>query len=249
MLKITKGIQLNIDRQGTIAMGPAYSWDNSANTVWLWLTFQGAASACSGLVVNVSHIKKAMREILSQGAHSCKNWPDLLDWAYKMMADKFQACDLTKAQLMINDNFQLEINYKEPDMVLVTTKYELAVAHRLYNPQWSDEKNYDEFGKCANPAGHGHNYIVEVTIAGNPDPTTGQVANISQIEKIVNDNIVEPFDHKNMNADNCEFDSIRPTVENMSMVFWNILKDKFDGVELHKIKVWETPTTFAEYWE
>lgn len=120
-------------------------------------------------------------------------------------------------------------------------------SHRLFNPKFSDEKNEEVFDKCNNINGHGHNYVLEVTVAGKPDPETGYVIDLKMLKKIIDREIISKVDHKHLNLDVDHFKEIIPTVENMAIVFWNILKDSIPTGKLYKIKIWETDTSMVEY--
>ena len=132
------------------------------------------------------------------------------------------------------------------NMVSITESFEFAASHRLYCPSMSEEENRALFGKCANPNGHGHNYVVEVTVRGTPDPTTGRIVDIQEMESIVKERVVDRFDHKHLNLDCPEFADLNPSVENITMVIWKLLDGQLEPARLSKIRVWETPKTYAE---
>ena len=109
-------------------------------------------------------------------------------------------------------------------------------AHRLFRPEWSDEKNSEVFGKCSHPNYHGHNYVVEVYVDGPIDPVTGFVIDLKILKTIIQDEIIERFDHRNLNLDCKEFEGINPTTENIAVVIWQLLRSKIDskfGLEVH----------------
>ena len=126
-------------------------------------------------------------------------------------------------------------------------KYELAASHRLWKADWDAKRNFEVYGKCSNRRGHGHNYLLEVTLRGKPDRRTGQVADMEEVDRVVRENVIERFDHKNLNEDTEEFADLIPTVENMAKVFWELLLGKFSRGELARVAVWETEKTYAEY--
>lgn len=133
-------------------------------------------------------------------------------------------------------------------MVHVTRRMVFAASHRLHNPEWSEEKNYEIYDKCNNPNGHGHNYVMEVTVSGKPDINSGYLIDLKILKRILNEVIVDKVDHKNLNLDVEFLKGVIPSVENLAVVFWNELKDKFeDGVVLSKIKLWETENNTIEY--
>ncbi|HMD14241.1 MAG TPA: 6-carboxytetrahydropterin synthase, partial [Bacteroidota bacterium] len=119
--------------------------------------------------------------------------------------------------------------------------------HRLFNPKFSDKENLEIYGKCAYPNGHGHNYEIEVTVAGDPDADTGMILDLKKLSDIIDIEILQKVDHKHLNFDVDFLLGIIPTAENLAMVFWNILSPKISAGELFSIKVYETPNNFAEF--
>jgi 6-pyruvoyltetrahydropterin/6-carboxytetrahydropterin synthase len=132
-------------------------------------------------------------------------------------------------------------------MVYVTRKAYFSASHRLYNPSWSDSKNQEVFGKCNNPRGHGHNYEVEVTVAGDPPKETGMVIDLKKLADILEEEIVERVDHKHLNEDVDFMSGIIPTAENMAIQFWRILSPKIKEGRLVSIKLYESNNNFVEY--
>lgn len=120
-------------------------------------------------------------------------------------------------------------------------------AHRLFNPDWSDEKNLEVFGKCSNPNYHGHNYVLETWIEGEIDEETGYVIDLKILKDIVRDEIVERFDHRNLNLDCEEFKTLKPSAENIAVVIWNILTQKIDPKYKLTVRIWETENNVVEY--
>lgn len=132
-------------------------------------------------------------------------------------------------------------------MVYVTRKAYFSASHRLYNPSWSDSRNHEVFGKCNNPRGHGHNYEVEVTVAGDPPSETGMVIDLKKLADILEEEIVERVDHKHLNEDVDFLLGIIPTAENMAIQFWKILSPKIKEGRLVSIKLYESNNNFVEY--
>ena len=120
-------------------------------------------------------------------------------------------------------------------------------AHRLFRPDWSDEKNNAIFGKCNNPNFHGHNYQLEVWIEGEIDPETGFVIDLKILKNIIKDEIIERFDHRNLNIDCPEFKALNPTAENIAVVSYNLLRSKIDKKYDISLKLWETENNIVEY--
>ena len=132
-------------------------------------------------------------------------------------------------------------------MVLVIRRETFSASHRLYNPMLSEEKNLELFGKCANPNGHGHNYVLHVTVSGEPSEDTGYVIDMKKLKEIIQNEIISKVDHKHLNYDVEFLSGVIPTTENIAKVFWNILKDKTGGARLHSIRLQETENNSVEY--
>ena len=120
-------------------------------------------------------------------------------------------------------------------------------AHRLHNPNWSDEKNQAIFGLCNNPNYHGHNYRMEVRVTGEVDPETGYLIDLKILKDIIKNEIEKRFDHKNLNLDTEQFKTLNPTAENICYVIWTILSDKLDKKYKVSVKLYETPRNYVEY--
>lgn len=131
-----------------------------------------------------------------------------------------------------------------------TTLYRKAhfnAAHRLFLPQWSDEKNAAVFGKCSNPHYHGHNYELEVGITGPIDPITGFVMDVAELKAIIKTEVEDAFDHKNLNLEVPEFAELIPTVENIAQVIWSKLRTRVDTQYAITVKLYETPRNFVVF--
>lgn len=120
-------------------------------------------------------------------------------------------------------------------------------AHRLYRKDWNDAENDRVFGKCSLPNYHGHNYEVDVKVTGEVDPQTGFVMDIKLLSDLVNEKVLERFDHKNLNVDVEEFTSLIPTAENIAVVIYNILRPHIPSAHDLFIRLWETPRNYVEY--
>lgn len=132
-------------------------------------------------------------------------------------------------------------------MVYVTRREVFSSSHRLYNPDFSDEQNNDVFGKCNNLNGHGHNYVLEVIVAGEVDPDTGYVLDLKKLKKIIHEHVISKVDHKNLNLDVEFLKNKIPTAENIAIGIWNQLEDKIPSGKLYSIKVYETENNYIEY--
>lgn len=131
--------------------------------------------------------------------------------------------------------------------VTVCRKEHFNAAHRLHNPDWSDERNERVFGLCNNPNFHGHNYELVIKVTGEPDEETGYVVDIKVLSDIIKENVLDRFDHKNLNLDTEEFRNLNPTAENIAVVIWNILREKIDKRLEIKVILYETERNFVEF--
>lgn len=131
--------------------------------------------------------------------------------------------------------------------VAVFRKEHFNAAHRLNNPNWSEEKNQKVFGKCNNPNFHGHNYELIVKVTGEVDPETGYVMDMKMLSDLIKERVLDRFDHKNLNLDTSEFSELNPTAENIAIVIFNLLRDKIDPNKELKIKLYETERNYVEY--
>ena len=131
-------------------------------------------------------------------------------------------------------------------MVKVGRRITFNAAHRLHNSNWSDEKNTAVFGKCNSPNYHGHNYTLETWVEGPVDPETGYVIDLSELKKIIKEEVEEPFDHRNFNLDVPEFAELNPTAENIAKVIYEKLKPRLQEFKL-VVRLKETENNFVEY--
>lgn len=130
--------------------------------------------------------------------------------------------------------------------ITVSRKAHFNAAHRLHNPNWSDQKNREVFDKCNNPNYHGHNYQLIVSVKGEIDPDTGYVVDVKVLKDLIKDKIENRFDHKNLNLDTEEFKNLNPTAENIALVIWQLLRPEIDQKLELKITLYETERNFVE---
>ena len=129
----------------------------------------------------------------------------------------------------------------------VYRKAHFNAAHRLYRPDWSDEKNNQVFGKCNNPNYHGHNYNLEVGLTGEVDPETGYLIDLKILKDFIKEEVEERFDHKNLNLDVDDFKNLNPTVENIAIVIYNRLRNRLDAKYDITVKLYETDRNYVIY--
>jgi len=132
-------------------------------------------------------------------------------------------------------------------VVYLTRRETFAAAHRLFKSDLSDEENFQIFGKCSNPNWHGHNYTLEVTVAGETNPETGFVLDIKKLKEIIKEVVIKKVDHKNLNLDTDFMNGIIPTSENITTAIWNELADKIPEGKLYSVKLYETENNYFEY--
>jgi 6-pyruvoyltetrahydropterin/6-carboxytetrahydropterin synthase len=133
--------------------------------------------------------------------------------------------------------------------MIITRKVEFSASHICRSPRLSEEENRQVYGAAANPNGHGHNYVVEVSLEGEPDPVTGMVLDLKELKELLNREIVTPFDHRFLNYEAQPFDRIVPTAENIAREIWRRLEPHLREAErrLHSIRLYETPDLFVDY--
>jgi 6-pyruvoyltetrahydropterin/6-carboxytetrahydropterin synthase len=139
---------------------------------------------------------------------------------------------------------------QEADMIYLTRRATFSASHYYWNDSWSAEKNQRIFGRCANKNGHGHNYTLEVTVAGEPDPVTGFVVDLKWLKDIMEREVLSAYDHKHLNLEAPEFLREMPTTENIAVEAWKRLEAAIaaaGGAKLSRIRIYETPEIFAEY--
>ncbi|GGH83218.1 6-pyruvoyltetrahydropterin/6-carboxytetrahydropterin synthase [Pullulanibacillus pueri] len=237
--------------------GPCSNLHGHGHDYTLEVMVRGELDADSGIVVNITDIDKIMKSFVNEtldGKFLNKQVPyfethiptteNLVSYIWEGLEQQFTHCELYKIRLRENDFLFSE---KEKDqMVQLTRKYHFSTAHRLHSQQLSEEENLAIFGKCNNPFGHGHNYYLEVTVSGKVDPITGMIADLAALDNVVEEAVLKKFDHKHLNLDTEEFKALNPTSENVTVVIWDLLKDKVD--HLYKIGLYETEKNYFEYY-
>ena len=133
-------------------------------------------------------------------------------------------------------------------MILLTRKAEFSASHYYWMDAWTAEENLRMFGKCSNRNGHGHNYTLEVTVAGEIDPATGFVVDLKALKDVMEREVVSVYDHRHLNLEVPEFKTAQPTTENIAIAVWKRLEGKVDGAKLHRVRVYEMPDLFADYY-
>lgn len=224
----------------------------------LWVELASVLNPDTGFVINVSEIDKVVRQkalpLFQQTITTAMNQRQslglqalvsLLGQCFGGIGEAFEVQRLTGLGLELNPFRKLFIQSEDPGMFIYSEKFEFAAMHRLWNEHFDAAKNYELFGKCANEAGHGHNYVLEVSVSRPRDAEAEGW--ICDFEKVVETRFLELVDHKNLNVDVPGFETLNPTVENLAYFAWEKLEGQFKNSKLETITVWENDRTFCRY--
>ena len=137
-------------------------------------------------------------------------------------------------------------NGKQPT-VLLTRRAEFSASHFYHSPAFTPEQNRELFGKCNNPHGHGHNYVLEVTVRGRIDARSGMVVDLKDLKQVLNREVIDVLDHRFLNEEVPVFRHVIPTTENLAVEIWRMLAPRLEFCQLHSIRLYETPDLFVDY--
>lgn len=265
MIHLTREVRFSVDRDWAghveFTRPITNSWGGWPSAVGivpyllLRATVVGEPDPVSGYLVNIADIDHLLRRhAIPYSAEALRShgWrmpaEHLLGHIWERVLPEMPPhATLRRLELCPTPFLRYAVEWETADMVLLTQQFEFAASHRLHCPEFSNEQNVRIFGKCNNPNGHGHNYLVEITVRGKPDAETGQVLPLPHFERVVKERVIDRLDHKHLNSDAPEFRQVNPTVENIARVIWGMLAAHVGPAELHIVKVWETPKTWAEY--
>jgi 6-pyruvoyltetrahydropterin/6-carboxytetrahydropterin synthase len=218
----------------------------------------GEVDPATGFVVNVTDIDMNIRRFVvplfvervtrdfRQARHiGFSAIVEILEATRSRLADKFGTARLSRLSLKLNPFRTVTVDTKDLDMAYFCEKFEFAATHKLWNDNFSEQRNLDVFGKCANPTGHGHNYVAEVEVSM---PAARDDFRISDFERTVDNELIKLLDHRNLNTDLDHFSRTNPTVENIAVFAWNRLVGKLGKGALHRVTVWETDKTYCSYY-
>lgn len=224
----------------------------------LWVDLESQLNPDTGFVVNVSEIDKIVRQraiptfiqmisdaFSAQQTVSLSGLASILKRCWKDVQTGFRTNKLTQLRLELSPFQTISIETEDAGMFTLGEKFEFAAMHRLWNDKFDDSKNAELFGKCANPAGHGHNYVLEVQVQCETH-VIGAGWKVAY-QKTVKEEFLDLVDHKNLNVDVPEFRTLNPTVENLSFLAWQKLDGKLKNAKLYKVTVWENDRTFCSY--
>lgn len=223
----------------------------------LGVELTGEVEPSTGFVVNVLDIDEKVRESVvpvfgeeirkyyGRGQHiGLSKIVEIVRQAWIALADKFGPAKLSRLTLALDPFRKITLDNGDDKMIYFSEKFEFAAMHKLWNDDFSEERNRQVFGKCANPAGHGHNYVLEVTVV---TPGSDSGLGIGAFEKTVDEEFIRVVDHRNLNVDVAELAGTNPTVENIAALAWEKLIGKFGEAVLHCVTVWETDKTYCSY--
>jgi 6-pyruvoyltetrahydropterin/6-carboxytetrahydropterin synthase len=243
----------------------------------LHVTVAGRIDPATGMVMNLNDIKAMIQQaVIGPLDHKNLNTqvkpfdqtvPTLENiclWIWHALNSELETngftgagVQLSRIKLIENDTLfaeyyggkELPMTTQSPAKTVYLTRcYDFSASHRLFNPAFADEDNWRIFGKCNNPNGHGHNYDLEIILAGEPDEKTGMLVDIVALDAIVQREILDEVDHKHLNEDVPMFSGINPTAENIAVVFWQRLADKIPAPgKLHRIRLYESKRNYVEY--
>lgn len=238
--------------------GPFASPYNHGHNYRLEVACEGVVDPATGMVVNIKEIddvldrdvvavfdgKSINDEIPGFGARPPTLENLLLDLSGRLKGLPADARCI-ELGLWETDDLWATLTMDKDRTMTLTRKYEFAASHRLHSRQLTEEQNQAIFGKCNNPAGHGHNYVLEVTVSGQPDPVTGMMVDLGELDETVNRLVVDRYDHRHLNEDLPEFRDQVPTSEVIAMEIWSRLDGQVPG-KLHKVRLLETARSAFE---
>lgn len=222
--------------------------------VALRVSLRGQLESGSQYVRNIKDIDSAARgravallaDTLRRGAW--QKTGQLAGMLFDALRDSWPGSELDRLELLLSPWLAVSIAAREYPMVRLSQRFEFFAAHRLHNPALSDDQNVATFGKCNNAAGHGHNYELAVEVVGEVG-AAGVLIAVLELERIVQQHVIEPFDHKHLNTQTAEFASVIPSVENIARVIFDKLNAPLrrGHCRLGAVTVWETPRTWCRY--
>jgi 6-pyruvoyltetrahydropterin/6-carboxytetrahydropterin synthase len=240
------------------------------------LTVGGAISGATGMVINIKDVDAVLKAqvtgplggtLLDEDVPAFRDTPPTPEHLVRHIWDRCRGAlppegRLARVTLWPAPTLRAELSAlpagagrysEEHPMLTVTRTYDFSASHRLHSEALSDAENADIFGKCNRENGHGHNYEVEVTLAGDPDPRTGQVWDLDRLDRAVDEEVLTPYDHRHLNLDAADFRALNPTSENLTRVIWDNLRrrlgrEDLGGARLYRVAVRETARNYFEYY-
>lgn len=265
MVRLTREVRFSVDRDWAghveFSRPVTNSWGGWPSAVGLVpylllrATVAGEPDPVTGYLCNIAVIDRMLREhAIPHAAARLREHGWRLS-AERLLGDVWQrvaglcpgGAALVRLELCPTPYLRYAIDRAEVPMITLTQQFEFSAAHRLHAPALSEAQNREIFGKCNNANGHGHNYVVEITVGGRPDERSGALFPLPQLEQIVRTRVIDVLDHKHLNLDTREFAQRNPTVENIARAIWEMLDGAFAPARLRRVRVCETPKTWADY--
>lgn len=262
MIKLSREIRFALVPSATeFERKPSNSWAGWPVTtsivpqLKLLAQIEGTPDPVTGYVCNVADLDAVLRSIVTEhlipqhgDAPHLISGPFLLAEVFQQFQKRWQSPErIVSLSLRLSDQLSFTLEPENADMLQMTQQFEFSAAHRLHCDSMTDQENQDTFGKCNNPAGHGHNYVFDVTI----EQGVGNAIDLERLQQLVKASVVDRLDHKNLNEDVEYFRQVNPSVENISIVVFNWIKTSLAesnfGGNLVSVKVYETPKTWAEF--
>ncbi|MDX1933187.1 MAG: 6-carboxytetrahydropterin synthase [Capsulimonadales bacterium] len=229
------------------------------------VTVVGTVDERTGMVVNITDVDRVLkqqvtgpladRHLTYEVPHFADTPPTLENiarYVSERFTTQFQDERARLARVVVEESPTLWATLdqeKHLEMIALTRAFDFAAAHRLHAPALSEEENVRVFGKCNNPRGHGHNYGVEVTVLGTPDPVTGMIVDLAALDETLEREVMQRFDHKHLNDDTPDFATVNPTSENLTIAIWKHLEGRIPApARLYRVVVRETERNFFEYY-
>ncbi len=245
------------DEENRNAFGPMASPFNHGHNYVLYCSIQGQIDQKNGMVINIKDLddilndrivslfdQKSINDEIPEFRNVSPCLENLLKFIDSKLVEIAPGVEVLHLKLEEMPGLFAELDKLESKMT-ITRSYEFAAAHRLHVPEMSEAQNLELYGKCNNPAGHGHNYILDVTLSGSPDPKTGFIADLGELDRIVEERVVGRYDHKHLNCDVSELAGKNPTSEIVALAIWDQLEGKVPGV-LEKVRLQETARNIFE---
>lgn len=223
-------------------------------------TVEGPVDPSSGMVMNIKEMKERLLgaglrgiagRMLNQEVEELRGRVPTLENLIQVLWARLENAGwppgVRLARLTLRENEELSAECEGRGDMRLTRVYDFCASHRLHSTALSDEENRRVFGKCNHSSGHGHNYVVELTIAGIPDARTGQLVPLGELDAVVEREVLQAFDHRNLNVDLPEFAAENPTAENIARAIWRRLERKLPAGKLQRVRLIETPRNLADY--
>jgi 6-pyruvoyltetrahydropterin/6-carboxytetrahydropterin synthase len=232
----------------------------------LELSVRGEVDPINGMVINIKDVDAMLKNLLASIDHRMINtaMPEFADAVptteklaqalWRRMPKTVGTAECVGLRLEEHPGLHVELFKEDTQMVYLTRSIEFAAAHRLHTDKLSADENVSIYGKCNNPNGHGHNYVAEVTVSGEPDAKTGIVIDLGAFEELLEREIEGKLDHKHLNLDTPYFKDCVPTAENIAIAIWRLLADKVPAcrkggaVKLHRVRLIETARSWFDYY-